>query len=444
MKRIITLVLVLFLVMSASAFAEGVDKVQDSKDAEVKLPEKKKDEYLKAPFAKSENFANGILPTSLKSKWFDKIKISGYAQMRYNDLYKTNPDMECEQCDGTYGGNDGMSFRRIRIKFSGYLHERVYFYIQPDFAGGNSNNVSLRDAYFDLMFTSDRRWRLRLGQSKVPFGFENMQSSQNRLSLDRNDAINSALKNERDMMAVVYYTPTIVQERFKKLQNQQLKGSGNYGMFALGAFNGQTANNADENLNKHIVTRLTYPFELANGQIFEAGIQAYAGQYVTTKVSEGVMAEVTGENGQKEMVSAEGMEWDDARLGASFIWYAMPFGFQTEYNVGVGPEYDPATNTIQRKPLKGGYAQMSYRMELGQHLVLPFWRYTNYEGGKKFETDARSYDMQEIEVGFEWQPNQAFELVALYAYADRTYNDSLNPDNRQTGSLIRLQAQINF
>jgi hypothetical protein len=38
-----------------------------------------------------------------------------------------------------------------------------------------------------------KEYRVRIGQSKVPYGFENLQSSQNRLSLDRNDALNSAV-----------------------------------------------------------------------------------------------------------------------------------------------------------------------------------------------------------------------------------------------------------
>ena len=41
--------------------------------------------------------------------------------------------------------------------------------------------------------------RLRIGQSKIPYGWENLQSSQNRLPLDRDDAFNSAAKNERDL-----------------------------------------------------------------------------------------------------------------------------------------------------------------------------------------------------------------------------------------------------
>ncbi len=451
MKRLFAFCFI-FSYFASLGLAEGLDKEKKSeeKGTQIVLGHKDKTFYFDAPWdheeeeAESATGLQSLINTSQAASWTNKIKVSGYAQMRYNDLYKTNPDMECEQCDGTYGGMKGMSFRRIRIKFSGYIHERVYFYIQPDFAGGDSNTANLKDAYFDLMFTKDRRFRLRLGQSKVPYGFENMQSSQNRLSLDRNDAINSALKNERDLMAVFYYTPAVVQQRFKKLKNQQLKGSGNYGMLALGAFQGQTANNADQNSNKHIVARATYPFELKNGQLFEVGLQGYSGKYVTTKVTKGVMAEVTGENGNKEMISANGVEWDDSRVAASFIWYAMPFGFQTEYNVGVGPEYDPATNTIKEKTLHGGYAQMSYRVEAGKQLILPFARYTQYKGGKKFETDARAYDMQELEFGFEWQPNPAFELVALYAFADRTYLDSENRNNHQKGQLIRLQAQINF
>jgi hypothetical protein len=49
-----------------------------------------------------------------------------------------------------------------------------------------------------LSFDTKKEFRVRVGQSKVPF-FENLQSSQNRLTLDRNDALNSAVANERDL-----------------------------------------------------------------------------------------------------------------------------------------------------------------------------------------------------------------------------------------------------
>lgn len=41
----------------------------------------------------------------------------------------------------------------------------------------------------------------------MPYGFENMQSSQNRLSLDRGDAMNSAVVGERDLGVFAYWIP---------------------------------------------------------------------------------------------------------------------------------------------------------------------------------------------------------------------------------------------
>jgi phosphate-selective porin len=87
--------------------------------------------------------------------------------------------------------------------FYGQISKKVYFYIQPDFASATSSTnyhfVQIRDAYFDIGIDDKNEFRFRVGQSKVPFGFENMQSSQNRLPLDRNDALNSAVTNERDL-----------------------------------------------------------------------------------------------------------------------------------------------------------------------------------------------------------------------------------------------------
>src|SRR3712207_8809216 len=41
--------------------------------------------------------------------------------------------------------------------------------------------------------------RFRVGQSKVPFGWVNLQSSQNRAPLERPDALNQAVEGERDI-----------------------------------------------------------------------------------------------------------------------------------------------------------------------------------------------------------------------------------------------------
>jgi Phosphate-selective porin len=138
-----------------------------------------------------------------EKRWFESISLRGYAQVRYNRFLETNSSLACEQCDRSIGENGGIFLRRMRLIFFGQISKRAYVYVQPDFASSASSSGlhfgQLRDAYFDLGLDKNNEFRLRIGQSKVPYGFENMQSSQNRLPLDRADALNSAVSNERDM-----------------------------------------------------------------------------------------------------------------------------------------------------------------------------------------------------------------------------------------------------
>jgi len=381
-------------------------------------------------------------------EWFRKLKINGYMQLRYNDLYKTNPEMESPQGDRTYGGYDGFSIRRMRFKASGQIHPRLYFYFQADFASDGKNLGQLRDAYFDYFLDKKGEWRMRGGQSKIPFGFENLQSSQLRLGLDRNDPLNSAVKDERDMSIGVHYAPEKIRQRFKYLKSSGLKGSGDYGMAYLMIYNGQRGNRIvpDEKKVPHMALRFTYPFELPSGQFIEAGVQAYSGQYVMTSATEGVV--VRADDGQLTNTEANDQLFDDRRIAASIIYYPQPFGIQAEYNYGVGPEFalDEATGTgsIGKESLHGGYIQMMYRIKHNKQEIMPFTRAMYYDGGKKFETDARSYTVKELELGIEWQPIKAFEVTAIYTISDRRYEDMVKPVNHQSGQLLRLQLQVNY
>ncbi|MBW6483523.1 MAG: OprO/OprP family phosphate-selective porin [Vicingaceae bacterium] len=371
---------------------------------------------------------------AVKKQWFEKFSIRGYAQVRYNTL-ETNDNLTCEQCDKSIGGVDDFFIRRTRIIFYGQVSKQVYFYIQPDFvssAGSTSHIAQIRDAYMDLGLDKDNVYRFRVGQSKVLFGFENMQSSQNRLPLDRHDGLNSAISNERDLGVFFYWTPKKVQERMKYISKNGLKGTGNYGMFGFGAYNGQTANQPERNDNKHLVARFSYPIQLGN-QLIEPGIQGYAGEYTLdpSKVS------------SKTKVNSD-FTYKDQRVAATFVLYPQPFGIQAEYNIGRGPEFNKLTDSIEVKNLHGGYVTLSYLQKIKNHIFIPFVRVHYFEGGKKHEKDARSYVVKELEIGIEWQPNKNFELVVMYTSSDRVYEDFINQNNHQKGSLLRLQAQVNF
>lgn len=374
--------------------------------------------------------------TAESKKWYETFSIRGYVQARYNRLLETNDQLKCDQCDKSWGEGGGFFLRRARIIFSGQIGKRVFFYLQPDFASSASSNGlhfgQIRDAYFDVGIDSKNEFRVRVGQSKIPFGFENMQSSQNRLPLDRADGLNSAFSNERDLGIFFYWAPEKTRKLYSRLVNDRLKGSGDYGVFAFGAFNGQTANKPELNDQPHIVARLSYPFNIGN-QIVEPGIQAYTGKFVMAKdmLNEGIHTLVN-------------REYLDQRVAASFVLYPQPFGIQAEYNIGRGPQFNAVSDSVETRSLNGGYITLSYLKKIGKQVIIPFTRLQYYDGGKKHETDARSYKVNELEIGVEWQPFKQFEFVAMYTISSRRFEDFKKQDNFQQGSLLRLQAQMNF
>jgi len=370
-------------------------------------------------------------------RWYETISLRGYMQVRYNRLFETNPKLRCEQCDRSWGENGTFFIRRGRLILSGNIKDNIFFYIQPDFGsstGTTLNLFQLRDAYFDIGFDKKNEFRVRIGQSKIPFGFENMQSSQNRLPLDRADALNSAVSNERDLGAFFYWAPENARKLYAGFVNNNEKGSGDYGVFGIGIYSGQTANRPELNNNVHIASRLSIPIKIGN-QYIEPGIQGYIGKYV-----------VPTENRTANVKSVKSFEFNDKRVAGSFILYPRPLGIQAEYNVGQGPRFNPGRDSIETTSLSGGYATISYKI-LGkrkEEVFFPFTRLQAYNGGKKHELDARTYHVREIETGIEWQYNKNFELTVSYVLSHRRFEDSRLKVNDQKGRLLRVQAQLNF
>jgi hypothetical protein len=374
-----------------------------------------------------------------KDHWYDKLSFRGYTQVRYSRLGETNKNLKLNQ-DKSVGDKGGFLIRRGRLVLSGDVHPRVYVYIQNDFGVTAAASISttvlhytgLRDAYFDLALDSAKTFRLRIGQSKVPFGFENMQSSQNRLPLDRAEPLNSAVSGERDLGIFFYWAPVKKRALFKSLIDDGLKGSGDYGCFGLGVYNGQTINKAETNNNLHAVVRFTWPFQVKN-QIFEAGLQAYSGMYTVESISSG-----TKTNSDRN--------YNDTRCAATFVMYPKPFGILAEYNIGEGPVYDPVADSVRVGPLEGGFVTFSYMFKVPKwnQVVIPYARAQYYSGGWKTERDAAHYKVNDYEFGIEYQFLKNFELTAAYLMANRRITDKTNETNHQSGNLIRLQLQFNY
>lgn len=365
-------------------------------------------------------------PAQRSRAWYERLSLRGYTQVRYARLL-ASPDDPGRR-------SDGATIRRGRLVVSGEVHPRVAIYIQPDLAAeanGLLHVAQLRDAYFDVSLDAARTLRVRIGQSKVPYGFENMQSSSNRLPLERAEALNSAVPGERDLGAFVYWSPPAARARFRALTELGLKGSGDYGVVGVGAYNGQAINRPDRNDEPHVVARANYPFQLASGQFVEVGVQGYAGRFVVPPSQRG--AGVTGAS-----------QHADVRAAASFVWYPQPFGVQAEWNVGRGPEFDAATRSIEVGALTGGYAMLQYRARVDDQLLFPFVRGQYFDGGRKIDLDARHHRVRELEAGVEWQPFPAFELTGTYVVADRRTSDGAEPQDRLRGHYVRFQAQFNY
>jgi polyhydroxyalkanoate synthesis regulator phasin len=449
-----------------------------------------------------------------KKAWANNINIRGYVQNRTTTMLGGDdgvvlwPDPSVGD-DDSGGAGQNFRIRRARIIFSGNIGDHLGFYIQPDFASSAgsasalpsnsgtsfSNNVAqLRDAYGDIFIDKEQVHRIRVGQSKVPFGYENLQSSSNRLALDRVDALNSAVRDERDTGAFYYYTPKDVQNLFKEINDLGMKHSGNYGMFAFGAYMGQGANQNDLNDNYHVVSRFTYPWKTSSGQIFEAGIQAYkgtfvrsTGSYFTTGAGNAVNATLANTLQSGGTVGGTGIasniarpyidpkyrkngsstngEFDDERIAVSFRMYPQPWGLEAEWNWGTSPGLDvngvnaagQRTGAIKNGSLHGGYVQGSYfakdftlfNTNLGT--VIPFVKWQYYDGFNKAEINAPKNNVNDWEMGLEWQPVPEFEIAAVYHNMKRTNMTLGGEFNALNGSYktfnaeaLRIQLQYNF
>jgi Phosphate-selective porin O and P len=384
-----------------------------------------KEEWVKAKADAEKEEA--IIQGRATEKWYDKISIRGYTQLRYN--YITDDKKLVSPYDSSIGNNKGFLLRRARVILSGDINEWVSVYLQTDFGStagtGNNNFAQLRDLYADMFLTKDHEFRIRGGQSKVPYGFETLQSSQQRLAFDRSDGINTGAPNERDIGFFFYYTPTETRKVFKNLVEKGLKGSGDYGVLGVGVYNGQTMNVSEANDNKHVVLHATYPFELPYGQTVQVGVDAYRG-LINVPVANGVTI-------------PDGGNINDERVGAHFVLYPQPFGIQAEWNWGRGPELNAARTRVEESSLQGGYVQAMYKWDN----VMPYVRWQQYYGGRKNVTNSPFNVVRESEVGLEYQFNKALELTVAYAWMKRT-DTATFPYPIHDGQLVRFQLQWNY
>jgi hypothetical protein len=117
--------------------------------------------------------------------------------------------------------------------------------------------------------------------------------------------------------------------------------------------------------------------------------------------------------------------------------------------------------------LRGGYLQAYYNYLCDTYCVsvLPFVRYQEYFGGRKFEDNSPRNSVRELELGVEYQFNKALELTVVGTFTQRNSPNSQfdpvsctsasqstaspiqclqTPYQLQSGHMIRFQLQWSY
>ena len=388
-----------------------------------------------------------------EAAWYEKMSIDGYTQVRHTEQLNDKAYLTGGlPADRSVDANQNLVIRRGRFKISGDFG-RVFLYTQFDVSAsvdsGTRGNLGYqtRDIYADIALDEAKEHRIRIGVSKVPYGWVNLQSSQNRLQMERPEALNSAVEGERDQGIYYMYANTEDRALFKSLVKDGYKGSGDYGVFTAGFYSGAGLNRADNNGEVHSVIRLSKPWVSASGQMYEAGIGGYAGRFKVTTGAAAIDATAM-ENAVKNQADKRNFNdgFVDRRAAATFIMYPQPWGIEAEWTAGQGPQMNDARNNINVESLHGGYIMVNYRHKYGeQSEFLPYVRWNYFDGARKFGTNATKMVVNEIDLGFEWQWRKEVELQLQYTLADeRTNSSSSNPLIIAGSRRLALQLQFNY
>ena len=388
-----------------------------------------------------------------KAAWYETLKIDGYTQVRQteqmNDAAKLIGGLPA---DRSVDPVQSIVIRRARFKITGDIG-RVSLYTQFDLAAsvdsGSSRNLGMqtRDIYADIALDEDREHRIRVGVSKVPYGWVNLQSSQNRLAIERPEALNSAVEGERDQGVYYMWADKASRALFKKHNAEGFKGSGDYAVFAAGFFGGTGLNKADNNGEVHSLIRFTYPWVSASGQMYEAGLGGYAGRFKVTPTALTATGAVASSGGTAPAIadarhSSDGFK--DRRASAHFIMFPQPWGIEAEWTTGQGPQMNDTRTFIEEGNLEGGYVQASYRYQYGEASeFIPFVRWNYYDGARKFGTTAHKMVVNDLDLGFEWQWRPEVELSMMYSLTGERTNatgNSIVKDARR----LAIQLQFNY
>jgi hypothetical protein len=149
-------------------------------------------ERLMTVESKVEGINESLLETKTTVSGLAKLKFSGYLQGRYE---MRNDSVSGVDASGRVTNFDRFLVRRGRLKAT-YTGDHAEYVLQIDATG---DGVALRDAEATFVDTwTPLGLRVTVGQFKVPFGYEVLQSSGDREMPERSRVIRALFPGERD------------------------------------------------------------------------------------------------------------------------------------------------------------------------------------------------------------------------------------------------------
>ncbi|MCX7597490.1 MAG: OprO/OprP family phosphate-selective porin [Armatimonadetes bacterium] len=322
-----------------------------------------------------------------KKAWYDSVKVSGYIQGRFQ-YYPDYPNADRKTHSSEF------LVRRARFKFTFEPNDFTQVVVEPDVGEGK---VEARDVYIQRWMGAQKVSSFRLGQQKIPFGFETPQSSSVRLPLERNYLAATMFPGERDTGLVLFYTDPDDRKLFDASRKASF-GVGDYGNLAIGFLNGQGRNQPEVNSSKHFVIRVTKPLSLGDeGRYMELGASYWHGTYFSKWDSD-----------------APGQNFTDELLGFHLFVEPKPFGLQAEYYTGETEGGD----------VDGWYAMGMLRTGTKGTL---FVRHEDYEGHRKGKGPSYIFDRSRTAIGYAHQIDERNRLTVEYDMED------VDPANNKPG-----------
>jgi len=327
-----------------------------------------------------EETAKGLEETQKAQKKLaagERVKFSGYVQSQFTSDEAASPETD-------------FRVRRARLKIEAPVTDLAGLTLQID----ATKKVELKDAYVDLGRKQDL-WRFRMGQSKIPFMYEVLESSSRRLSPERTALARTLFDGERDIGAWVH---------FKNALGDGVPGT----TLDIGAMSGNGPNASDNNNTKDLVARLRFPISRKPVDKNTEADSIYLG-YLTGELTDG-----------------EGLTTDKHLFGGgiSRTWGPVWLRGEAIWGENLG------------KDISGWYARLAYQLERAPGTL--FVRYERFDEDR----DTPNTDYKNVTVGYEHKLDDKTRVILAHDLRDP---DPGHSDFSKTdGGLTTLRVQVKY